>query len=127
MDGQYNRLVYCDNIRLSPPPPPPRTRVLGFLVVGRLFNPVRLEGDILALRACRTAADALQVSRPMELMQLKFAPPPPPPKPERVLMGACQSVGKRRKSAVGAASHSLGCWQASNHSDHVRSSSLGSG
>jgi hypothetical protein len=30
------------------------------------------------------------------------------PKPQRVLRGSCQSVGKRRKSAVGAA-HILGC------------------
>jgi hypothetical protein len=45
----------------------------------------------------------LQVSQPMELMQIKFVPPAPPAKPERVLTGACQSVGKRRKSAVSSA------------------------
>lgn len=59
-----------------------------------------MTGCLCNLWRCALLCVLLQVSRPYELAQIKFAPPPPPPRPERVLTGACQSVGKRRKSAV---------------------------
>jgi hypothetical protein len=49
---------------------------------------------------CCVCLSCVQGGVLVDLWQLKFAGPPPPPKPERVLTGACQSVGKRHKKAT---------------------------